>query len=196
MQKNELPCWAALAIIAGLLLLAVFVWQFPQSSSEWAAWVQAFGTIAAVVGGIYVSRSDLRARDRQEQRRKQRAKSKVIAIAKRLQSLAAELKSEAIQVKRSSPSGYFESQVPVASVHKAVDLLAGCDLESLDGSDFFLRIADLREAAHFLVRAMVSAQNQYDKFGCVPYDELRGHTDVAFYIDNIVRSLNNGEHSE
>lgn len=55
MQKNELPCWAALAIIAGLLLLAVFVWQFPQSSSEWAAWVQAFGTIAAVAAAIYVS---------------------------------------------------------------------------------------------------------------------------------------------
>lgn len=55
MEKNELPCWVALAIIAGLLLLAVFVWQFPKGSSEWAAWVQAFGTIAAVAAAIYVS---------------------------------------------------------------------------------------------------------------------------------------------
>lgn len=48
MEKNELPCWVALAIIAGLVLLAVFVWKFPEGSGEWASWMQALGTIFAI----------------------------------------------------------------------------------------------------------------------------------------------------
>lgn len=54
MEKSELPCWAALAIIAGLAFVGVFVWQFPKSSSDWAAWVQAIGSIAAIGVAIWV----------------------------------------------------------------------------------------------------------------------------------------------
>lgn len=61
MEKNEMPCWAALAIIAGLALVAVFIWKFPESSSEWAAWVQTIGSIVAIAGAVYAAREGAKA---------------------------------------------------------------------------------------------------------------------------------------
>lgn len=73
MEKRELPCWAALTIIGGLLLLAVFMWQLPKSSSEWAAWVQAFGSIAALGGAYWLGREQARFADNLEIEKKRRA---------------------------------------------------------------------------------------------------------------------------
>ncbi|MDR6600983.1 hypothetical protein J2732_001966 [Achromobacter deleyi] len=44
------------ALLAGgvALLVGVFLWKFPHGSSEWASWVQAFGTIGAIAGAFHV----------------------------------------------------------------------------------------------------------------------------------------------
>lgn len=87
MEKNELPCWATLAIVAGLALIGVFIWQLPEKSSEWAAWVQAFGSIAAILGAFWIAesqRSDASRREEISHRRNQAAEASL------LESLAAE----------------------------------------------------------------------------------------------------------
>lgn len=60
--RGELPCWAALSIIAGLIFGAIFVWQFPSNSAEWAAWVQAFGSVTAVGSGVLLIRHQIKSR--------------------------------------------------------------------------------------------------------------------------------------
>ena len=52
MNIKDWPCWAKVG--AGVML-AIFVLNWP-SGSEWAAWVQAFGSIEAIVMAVYVVR--------------------------------------------------------------------------------------------------------------------------------------------
>lgn len=51
MDIKKLPCWAKIAVVVGLI---AFILNWPTSSSEWAAWVQAFGSIGAVFIAIFV----------------------------------------------------------------------------------------------------------------------------------------------
>jgi len=53
-ELKKLPCWAK---VAAAIMLVVFAFNYPANSSEWAAWVQALGTIAAVCAAIFLSRS-------------------------------------------------------------------------------------------------------------------------------------------
>lgn len=55
-KHGDMPCWAALGMVVGLVLIGVFIWQFPTTTSEWAAWVQAFGSIFAIGAAILVAR--------------------------------------------------------------------------------------------------------------------------------------------
>lgn len=57
MKEKKFQGWVVLTIMIVVLVVGVFVWQFPKTSSEWAAWVQAFGSIAAIVGAVYVGYS-------------------------------------------------------------------------------------------------------------------------------------------
>lgn len=57
-KKNELPCWAALGGLGLLVLAAIFAANYPENSSDWAAWVQAVGSIGAILAAIQISRAE------------------------------------------------------------------------------------------------------------------------------------------
>jgi len=63
MESCQLSC-GRIAAIAGLAgLAALFAWQMPDfkgHSSDWAAWVQAFGSVGAIMGAVFVSHMDNR----------------------------------------------------------------------------------------------------------------------------------------
>src|SRR5690625_3376060 len=44
-----MPCW--LLIVLAVLII-IFIFNVPESSAEWAAWVQALGTILAIGSGF------------------------------------------------------------------------------------------------------------------------------------------------
>lgn len=46
MDLKSWPCWAKVVIAVGL---TVFVFNFPNSSGDWAAWIQAVASVAAIV---------------------------------------------------------------------------------------------------------------------------------------------------
>ena len=54
---KKLPCWVK--VIAAIFAV-VFVCNWPSSSGEWAAWMQAFGVIGAIGAGFASSESDRR----------------------------------------------------------------------------------------------------------------------------------------
>lgn len=62
MERNELSCLTVFSIFGIALLVGVFIWQMPapNESGQWAAWVQAFGSIGAILGGIYVVKAQHR----------------------------------------------------------------------------------------------------------------------------------------
>lgn len=53
MEFKNWPCWAKVASAIGLM---IFVFNWPSSSGEWAAWVQAVGVIAAIIGSFFIGR--------------------------------------------------------------------------------------------------------------------------------------------
>lgn len=53
------PCWVKIVIAVGIV---IFVLNWPKSSSDWASWIQAIGSIGAILGAIWISN-----RDRNEQ---------------------------------------------------------------------------------------------------------------------------------
>lgn len=75
MEKNALSCSTVGLIFAFLALVAIFVWQVPDltgKSADWAAWVQAFGSIAAIGGAAAIARAEYRRALRTERRQAQR----------------------------------------------------------------------------------------------------------------------------
>lgn len=58
MDLKSWPCWAKVVAVIGLV---VFIFNWPSSSVEWAAWVQAFGSIGAVVAAIFIMKHQSRA---------------------------------------------------------------------------------------------------------------------------------------
>ncbi|KWU16270.1 hypothetical protein [Achromobacter xylosoxidans] len=55
MKKGAIFQLKVMGVIAALPLLLVFFWKFPDGSSEWASWVQAFGSIGAIIGAIAIA---------------------------------------------------------------------------------------------------------------------------------------------
>ncbi|CAJ0905711.1 hypothetical protein [Alcaligenes faecalis] len=91
-NRDELPCWALLCIIVGLVFAGIFVWQFPDDSAAWASWIQAFGTIGAVAAAIYVVHlGNKKARKLADDLAYEQAKKDEVAI---LRALNAELEVE------------------------------------------------------------------------------------------------------
>lgn len=66
MERDLLRLLCACGVIVVLLATALLVFGlFPEMKSEvWAAWVQAFGSIAAIIGAFLLARSQQRAADR------------------------------------------------------------------------------------------------------------------------------------
>lgn len=61
MESCEFSCGRIAAIVGVAGLAALFVWQMPDfknHSSDWASWVQAFGSIGAILIAVWVSHRD------------------------------------------------------------------------------------------------------------------------------------------
>lgn len=76
---KKLSCWAKIGIAVGLV---VFILNRPTSSSEWAAWVQAFGVIAGIGIAIWVPShaSEIQKKDKLLQDQYMKAESLDLAI--------------------------------------------------------------------------------------------------------------------
>ncbi|WYX15077.1 hypothetical protein WJ974_00580 [Achromobacter xylosoxidans] len=97
MEKNELPCGVVLAILGIAVLIAVFLINRPVMPSDWASWVQAFGSIGAIVGAYFFGEAQAKRSEKlqrslaQEEVEKRRAA--FYAIAASTGHLADEIKN-------------------------------------------------------------------------------------------------------
>lgn len=79
-KKNELPCWAALGVIGLIVLIVIFAMNYPRSSTEWAAWVQAFGSVGAIFAAIAIASHQERKRERTLTRHKRESESAFLTL--------------------------------------------------------------------------------------------------------------------
>jgi hypothetical protein len=70
MKTNAWFQLRVMGVVALAALVGVFIWKFPSSSSDWAAWVQAFGAIAAILAASAIaSRQSSQAKREEADRR-------------------------------------------------------------------------------------------------------------------------------
>lgn len=82
MNIKDWPCWAK---AGAAVMLAVFVLNWPSTSSEWAVWVQAFGSIGAILGAVYLFDQDKRhQRLINEENKKNEQKSLIVSLKSEL----------------------------------------------------------------------------------------------------------------
>lgn len=79
-RLKSLPCWAKIGIA---VLVTVFFFNFPRSSSEWAAWVQAYGSIGAVVAAIFIMKSQMDRNEASEIKEQKKAIRRNLVVAQR-----------------------------------------------------------------------------------------------------------------
>lgn len=61
MEKNRaVSCGEALTALGIVGLCIAFALHYPEKSEEWAAWMQAFGSVAAIAGAGWIARVQLR----------------------------------------------------------------------------------------------------------------------------------------
>ncbi|HCP79400.1 MAG: hypothetical protein CML16_03225 [Pusillimonas sp.] len=177
MENKQLPCWAALSIIGMLVLVGIFAWQFPDSSQEWAAWVQAFGSIGAILGAFTISENATKRnrllRIEAENRERRRLEIGYRDVVLNLSSQAAEL---AKLIEKTEPPlfvvawhGYLKSTADASL--KAFDSLPTHDMGGTERiaiafaireavQDFFGRLSQLplNDSLHQLYGTLVTIE--------------------------------------
>lgn len=58
--RSELPCWAALCILAALVLVALFAWNYPKKPDEWSAWAAGAQAVASAIAIVWAGRQGVR----------------------------------------------------------------------------------------------------------------------------------------
>ncbi len=51
-------------LLLGFFLVLIFINWLPRQSSDWASWVQAFGSIGAIVGSVFLTKQQIDAQHR------------------------------------------------------------------------------------------------------------------------------------
>ncbi|MCX5592412.1 hypothetical protein [Alcaligenes endophyticus] len=77
-QRNDPPYWKVLSVFIGLAFIAIFIWQFPSNSAEWAAWVQAFGAVTAVGSGVLLIRHQIVKQKEMDQEKERQQRIRLI----------------------------------------------------------------------------------------------------------------------
>lgn len=88
-ERKSVSCGEALTALGVIGLCVAFALHYPEKSEDWAAWMQAFGSVAAIAGSGWIARGQIREAQRVEQeRREAERKSNAEARIEQLQAVA------------------------------------------------------------------------------------------------------------
>lgn len=88
-EGKSVSCGEALTALGVIGLCVAFALHYPEKSEDWAAWMQAFGSVAAIAGAGWIARGQVREAQRVEQeRRDAERKSNAEARIEQLQAVA------------------------------------------------------------------------------------------------------------
>lgn len=151
---RDVSCGEALSAFGVVALCVAFALHYPDGSAEWAAWIQAFGSVAAIVGAGWIARGQLREAQRVEEERRsaqQRAeadarKEQLRAVAVFVDQLFRTLDTTANallnEVSTSEMARYASARI--APVRVAVEALANIPLHHLPNAYIGVPVLNLK----------------------------------------------------
>lgn len=151
MGEKQLPCGTALGIIAGLILLGVFVWKFPTNSQEWAAWVQAIGSIAAIIGSLWVARSQNKASlERVMEAQRLAEESKRMAVFALGEAAVERVKPIKDALEQKDPRSALYRVHHSSVVHSLAGAISAAPIHELGSKEGILALLAIRDQLLFL----------------------------------------------
>lgn len=88
-EGKSVSCGEALTALGVIGLCVAFALHYPEKSEDWAAWMQAFGSVAAIAGAGWIARGQVREAQRvEEERRIAERKANAEARIEQLQAVA------------------------------------------------------------------------------------------------------------
>ncbi len=163
MNFKDWPCWGKVAIAVGL---AVFVLNWPTNSGEWAAWIQAFGSIGAIAGAVWVFSKQASMsinRDREEKDYKESAEKKervqkLLAIQRLIELGAVGLASFCSDTSKAEIVTVSELEFAIRAHRKTFELgkeiLKSIDLSTYPNIFLGLYVVNLRHQANRIDQAI------------------------------------------
>lgn len=168
MNVRSWPCWAKVAIAVAV---TVFVFNWPSTSGEWAAWVQAVGVLLAIAVTAYLSRADSQAREMNAKLNRQARVDILVGLAIQLSDYSSKLLEECRKAVNMRVSDYFTYGAPVSEVEQLASMIREASLNACINPEMVELALGIRQCAQRLVADMKDAQTQYQKDVCVPYED-------------------------
>jgi hypothetical protein len=136
----------AIAFLAGMMVTAFIKWP-PAQSSDWAAWVQAFGSIGAIGVAIYVSWAQAR-NDRLRERERENADAddvlmNIQAIIENASYVMGEMPD--IASTDGAIESYFRSSFSPIKIRCATQALAAIEIHRLKWYKAIELVLEMRE---------------------------------------------------
>lgn len=163
MNLKDWPCWTKVSIAVGLV---VFMLNWPTNSGEWAAWIQAFGSIGAIAGAVWVfskQASISLKRDRDEKAYKECAEKKervqkLLALQRLIELGAVGLASYCIDTSKVAIVTVSQLEAAMRTHRKSFELgkeiLKGIDLSTYPNIFLGLYVVNLRHQANRIDQAI------------------------------------------
>ncbi|WP_127815137.1 hypothetical protein [Bordetella avium] len=181
--EKPVSCVCAIGVLALVPVAIAFALNYPDGSSEWAAWVQAFGSICAVMGAVYAAREGARASARIEDERREKG---VLALVQVL-SERMEAMSKAVSRPDESWMEAFEQSYVQASLDGTARALQGIPPLLLPTAGAIEALLELQSLLPFvIVRA--------DELGKGPWHSARKNVEELEKLRAVVESWEKDKH--
>ncbi|AWG33987.1 hypothetical protein [Alcaligenes aquatilis] len=166
MNMGDWPCWGKVGVAVGL---TAFVFNWPDSSGEWASWIQAFGSIGAIVGAIWVfskqsalnAERDASEKNHKESELKRERLQRLLALQRLIELGTTGLASFCRETCEAEIETVSQLQAAVHKYSKRFDLgkevLKGIDLSIYPNIFLGLFVINLRHQANCIDQAVERA---------------------------------------
>ncbi|QVQ29320.1 hypothetical protein [Achromobacter deleyi] len=165
----EVSCGEALTAIAVVGLCIAFALHYPEESADWAAWMQAFGSVAAIAGAGWIARGQVREAQRvEEERRASERKSVAEGRIEQLQAIAVLVEQLFITLDKTATQ--LNDQISpydmaayalnrIAPLKVAITALSGIPVHQLPHAYIGLQILNINNCTAHVVRILEDIQN-------------------------------------
>lgn len=163
-ERKSVSCGEALTALGVIGLCVAFALHYPEKSEDWAAWMQAFGSVAAIAGAGWIARGQVREAQRVEQERRdaeqkssaEARKEQLQAVAVYVEQLFATLDKTAVhlsgEIMPNQMTGY--SKTRVAPLKVAVSALSEIPLHQVPQAYIGLPVLNIRNCAAHVVQIL------------------------------------------
>ncbi|SAI62964.1 Uncharacterised protein [Bordetella trematum] len=145
--EKPVSCVYAIGALAFVAVAIAFALHYPTESDEWAAWIQAVGSIVAIMGAVYAAREGARTSARMEDMRRQKGVLLVVGLL----SDKADAMSKVVKLPGNSWKQEFDKIYAPNSLDGAVRALHSVPALDLPTADAIAALLELQRLFPFVI---------------------------------------------